>query len=105
MSIATGLEITIGNTPILNGNVVGVNIGTTNDKKGAVLHLTMLSNTDDSPLKLIAYMETVELIELLGDIQATLGSLTTALLKREDDALTLCSKLGALNTSTLEEGE
>ena len=103
MSIATGLEVSIGNTPILHGGVVGVNICTTNDKKGAVLRLTMLSDTDNSPLKLKVYMETVELIELLGDIHDALFHLTTALLKREDDALTLCSKLGALNTSTLEE--
>ena len=93
MSIATGLEISIGNTPILCGGVISANIGTTNDKKGAVLRLTMLSDTGDSSLKLNAYMETVELIELLSDIQVTLGSLIRSLLKREDVALTLYQEL------------
>ena len=105
MSIATGLEVLLGSTPILHGGDVGVNICTTNDKKGAVLRLTMLSDTDDSPLKLIAYMETVELIELLGDIQEALGFLTAALLKREDDALTLYQNLKEVNDVSLEEEE
>ena len=105
MSIATGLEVLLGSTPILHGGDVHVSIGMTSDRRGAILLLTTANDTGDSPLQLHAYMETVELIELLGDIQEALGFLTAALLKREDDALTLYQNLKEANDMNLEEGE
>lgn len=104
MSIATGLEVLLGDKPILYGGAAYISIGMTADRRGAVLLLTAGSPTGDSLLSLHAYMETVELIELLGDIQEALGFLTAALLKREDEALTLYQNLKEARDIDLEEG-